>query len=135
MNQMKAIAMKFVMIAVVLGVILSGIFQADFGQTLLISLVLTVLAYLFGDLAIFRHSGSHLNYRKRNVMATISDAVLAFLVIWLMGAALLGNGHHIVIASIISTIVIGAGEWFFHYYLENHVFGEKHRHSNKLSHP
>jgi hypothetical protein len=125
--------MKFIMIAVVVGVVVSG-FRSDFGQTLILSLVLTILAYLFGDLAIFRHSGSHSNYLKRNAMATVSDAVLAFLVIWLLGVALLGTGSHILTASIISAIVIGAGEWFFHQYLENHVFGEKHHHSNKLSH-
>lgn len=142
MNHLKALIVKFLMIAVVLLVILTGIFDVEFEKTLLISLVLTVLAYALGDLMIFRKTGSqthhngtdhnHANrdhdredHKKRNVMATIADIVLSFLVIWLLGDALIENAEDIVTAALISALVIGGGEWFFHKYLDRNVFPEK----------
>ncbi|MEN8698165.1 YndM family protein [Bacillus infantis] len=127
MEHVKAIIIKFVMIAVVLGIILTGFFDISFTDSLLISVVLTILAYIAGDLLIFRTTGDRSDQGKRNLIATISDAVLAFLVIWFMGNNLVANDSDIITASIISAVVIAAGEWFFHKYLDSHVFGEKHR--------
>ncbi|WKA55880.1 YndM family protein [Planococcus shixiaomingii] len=129
MNHVKALIIKFVMIAVVLLIILTGFFKVSFVDTLWISLVLTLVAYAMGDLMIFRKAGDARDQNKRNMIATISDIVVAFLVIWLVGDALIGNNPDIVTASIISAIVIGAGEWFFHKYLDRNVFPEKHDHT------
>ncbi|MDN7243434.1 YndM family protein [Planococcus sp. N028] len=129
MNHVKALIIKFVMIAVVLLIILTGVFKVSFVDTLWISLVLTLVAYAMGDLMIFRKAGDARDQNKRNMIATISDIVVAFLVIWLVGDALIGNNPDIVTASIISAIVIGAGEWFFHKYLDRNVFPEKHDHT------
>ena len=129
MNHVKALIMKFVMIAAVLLIILTGFFKVSFADTLWISLILTLVAYVMGDLMIFRKAGDARNQNKRNMIATISDIVVAFLVIWLVGDALIGNNPDIVTASIISAIVIGAGEWFFHKYLDRNVFPEKHDHT------
>ncbi|MDN7245228.1 DUF2512 family protein [Planococcus shenhongbingii] len=148
MNHLKALIIKFVMIAVVLSIILTGIYDVEFGDTLLISLVLTLLAYALGDLMVFRktgnqtahghagntHANNHENHKKRNTMATIADIVLSFLVIWLMGDALINNSEDIVQAALISAIVIGAGEWFFHKYLDRNVFPEKDAHATTSSH-
>ncbi|WKA54452.1 YndM family protein [Planococcus shixiaomingii] len=142
MNHIKALIMKFIMIAIVLSIILTGIFDVEFSDTLLISLVLTVVAYLLGDLMIFRKTGDrdahdrtgnndtagHSNsadHKKRNMMATIGDIVLSFLVIWLMGEMLFAKTDDIIAASLISALAIGAGEWFFHKYLDKNVFPEK----------
>ncbi|MGO1059434.1 YndM family protein [Planococcus sp. FY231025] len=142
MNHGKALVIKFLMITVVLLIILTGIFDVEFEKTLLISLVLTVLAYALGDLMIFRKTGNqahnhgtaHSNadqhhdredHKKRNMLATIADIVLSFLVIWLMGDVLIENAEDIVTAALISALVIGGGEWFFHKYLDRNVFPEK----------
>ncbi|MDN7246281.1 YndM family protein [Planococcus shenhongbingii] len=142
MNHVKALIMKFIMIAVVLLVILTGIYDVEFEKTLLISLVLTLIAYVLGDLMIFRKTGDgasnkqtgnnhaaghdrHEDHKKRNMMATIADIVLSFLVIWLLGDALIENAEDIIQAALISALVIGAGEWFFHKYLDKNVFPEK----------
>ncbi|TWT13224.1 YndM family protein [Planomicrobium sp. CPCC 101079] len=141
MNHVKALIMKFIMIAVVLLIILTGIFDVEFGDTLLISLVLTAVAYVLGDLMIFRKTGDrtantqtagHSNtadHKKRNTMATIGDIVTSFLVIWLMGQMLFANTEDIIAASLISALVIGGGEWFFHKYLDKNVFPEKDGHA------
>ena len=136
MNHVKALIIKFLMIAVVLLIILTLIFDVEFGDTLLISAVLTLVAYVLGDLMIFRKVGGQSDnnasnnnqsgHTKRNAIATISDIVVAFLVIWLMGEVLLADTQDLMTAAIISAIVIGAGEWFFHKYLDNNVFPEKH---------
>lgn len=130
MEHVKAILIKFVMIAVVLGIVLTGIYDGELGDTLLISVVLTVVAYILGDLLLFRKTGHDdgpsSDFVKRNTIATVSDAVLAFLVIWLMGNALFTNESNVLTAAFLSALIIAAGEWFFHKYLDDHVFHEKH---------
>jgi cation transport ATPase len=130
LDHVKAILIKFVMIALVLGIVLTGIFDGEFSDTLLISVVLTILAYIIGDLFIFRKAGDdrdrHADHNKRNTIATISDAVLSFLVIWLMGKELFTDDSDVLMASLLSAVIIAAGEWFFHKYLDKHVFDEKH---------
>lgn len=129
MNHVKALIIKFVMIAAVLLIVLTGFFDVPFMDSIWISLVLTVVAYAMGDLMIFRKAGDAADRTKRNAIATISDIVVAFLVIWLMGEALVGGNVDIITASIISALVIGAGEWFYHIYLDRSVFPEKHDHT------
>ena len=129
LNHIKALVMKFLMIAVVLLIILTLIFDVPFMDTIWISLVLTLVAYVMGDLMIFRKAGDRSEQTKRNAIATVSDIVVAFLVIWLMGDALVDGSDNIVTAAIISALVIGGGEWFFHKYLDRNVFPEKHDHT------
>lgn len=130
MNHVKALVIKFLMIAVVLLIILTLFFDVPFMDTIWISLALTIIAYLLGDLMIFRKAGDRTDQNKRNAIATISDIVVAFLVIWLIGDALVGNDVDIITPAIISAIVIGGGEWFFHKYLDSSVFPEKHGTAN-----
>lgn len=128
MNHVKALVIKFVMIAAVLLIILTLMFDVPFADTLWISLALTIIAYAMGDLMVFRKAGNRSEQNKRNAIATVSDIVVAFLVIWLMGEALVGNEVNIITPAIISALVIGGGEWFFHKYLDRNVFPEKDDH-------
>lgn len=130
MNHVKALVIKFLMIAVVLLIILTLFFDVPFMDTIWISLALTIIAYVMGDLMIFRKAGDRSDQNKRNAIATVSDIVVAFLVIWLLGDALTGNNVDIITPAIISAIVIGGGEWFFHKYLDSSVFPEKHGTAN-----
>lgn len=121
MKHLKALVIKFVMSAVVLGIMLTGIYNYDFSDSMLISLILTVVAYALGDLLVYRNAADDSDYKKRNIIAIISDLILSFLVIWIIGASLFGNNSAIIQSSIVSTIVITIGEWFFHKYLDKHV--------------
>ncbi|WP_409288413.1 DUF2512 family protein [Peribacillus sp. SCS-37] len=125
MHHVKALIIKFVMITLVLGIIITGIFGGEFSDTLLISAILTVLAYLLGDIFIFRGTKNDTEYSKRNMVATISDIVMAFILIWLLGNALFTDTEQTLLAALISAIVIGGGEWFFHKYLAKNVFHER----------
>jgi Kef-type K+ transport system membrane component KefB len=121
MKHLKALIIKFVMSAVVLGIVLTGIYNYGFSDSMLIGLVLTVVAYALGDLLVYRNAADDSDYKKRNIIATISDLILTFLVIWIMGASLFENNSTIIQGSIVSAIVIAIGEWFFHKYLDKHV--------------
>jgi TRAP-type C4-dicarboxylate transport system permease large subunit len=88
---------------------------------ILIGLVLTVVAYALGDLLVYRNAADDSDYKKRNIVATISDLILSFLVIWIMGASFFGNTITVIQASVVSAIVIAVSEWFFHKYLDKHV--------------
>ncbi|MCM3722864.1 MULTISPECIES: DUF2512 family protein [Solibacillus] len=122
MNHLKALVIKFVMIAAVLGIILAGFFDFAFSDTLVISLVLTLLAYVVGDLGIFQNAGTHAEQDKRNIIATLSDVLLAAIVIYFMAQSYSENNDNIVAAAIVSAVVIGLGEWFFHKYIDRQVF-------------
>lgn len=129
MNHVKALAIKFVMIAAVLFIILTLMFDVPLADTLWISLALTIIAYAMGDLMVFRKAGNRAEQNKRNAIATVADIVVAFLVIWVMGEALVGNDVNIATPAIVSAILIGGGEWFFHKYLDRSVFPEKDDHA------
>ncbi|WNS82398.1 DUF2512 family protein [Domibacillus sp. DTU_2020_1001157_1_SI_ALB_TIR_016] len=134
LDHVKAIIIKFVMIAIVLGIVLTGFYQGELSDTLLISAVLSVVAYIIGDLLIFHKEGDDYERKEdhvqRNVLASVSDAILAFFVVSLMGRSLLINGGDVLTAAFISAILVAAGEWFFHKYLDNHVFDDEHAHNH-----
>ena len=122
MEHLKAVLIKFVMLTAVLWIVLTVAFEVSFLNTLLVSAVLTAAAYVLGDLLIFRKSGKDQEHQKRNLIATFSDMVMAFAVIWLMGEALFSNDTNILSASLISAILIAGGEWYFHKYIDKNVF-------------
>lgn len=132
MEHLKALAVKFVMIAVVLGVILTGIFGVEVADMLTVSLVLTLGAYILGDLMVFKRLKG--NQQKRNTAATLSDAGLAFVLLWFMGTSMFPE-HNVILASLISAIVLAAGEWFFHKYLDNQIFNNgRSYHTDPIHH-
>lgn len=125
MKHVKALLIKFIMILAVLWIVFTLMFDTEFSDTLLMSVVLTIAAYVIGDLLILSRAGDRSkpdgDFTKRNAIATVSDAILTFIVLWLLGEALLNPDDNVVMASLISTVIIGIGEWFFHRYVNNQV--------------
>ena len=106
MTHVKALAIKGIMTIIVLYLVLGLGFGFTFGDTLLMTIVLGVISYLLGDLYVLP--------RWNNMIATLADFGLAFLVIWLMGMPLsLG-------------IVMAIGEYCFHFYMMSKEIGKKH---------
>lgn len=127
MKHFVAIIIKFIMIAAIVIIINSFIYGGMLINSLLISLVLTIVSYIVGDLIIFIKSGDRKDYVRRNTYATFSDAILAFVVIYLVGAFLNDFYNTDLLASaFLSAIVIGIGEWLFHRYLNINVFDNDH---------
>ncbi|MBT2583955.1 DUF2512 family protein [Planococcus sp. ISL-109] len=121
MKHLIALAIKFVMVTIVLVVILTWAFDVSFTHTLLISLALTALSYATGDMLIFLNAGKPENQYNRNTIATVTDFFMAFAAIWLIGWLLTGESAAMVVPALISAVVLSAGEWFFHQYVDHSV--------------
>jgi len=111
MKHVRALIIKFLMVTLMLFIVLGLFYGVDFGEILTISLILTVGAYLIGDLFILPRFG--------NVAATVADFGLAFLGIWIIGDAIIDENIPLTTAALFSSVLIGIGEWFFHKYVIN----------------
>lgn len=121
MKHLIALAIKFVIITLVLLVILTWAFDVSFMNTLMISLALTALSYAIGDLLIFLNAGKPTHQSTRNTIATFADFVMALAVILLIGWLLTGELASMVAPALVSALVLSAGEWFFHQYVDRSV--------------
>ncbi|SFE86147.1 DUF2512 family protein [Alteribacillus iranensis] len=120
MAHLKALAIKGIMTLAVLWLILSvGFDLLSFGTVFLITVVLGAVSYFAGDLSILP--------KKRNMIATASDFVLTFLIIFLMGMIWTGNVGTLATASFIAALIIAVGEYFFHYYVASNVLPKRKR--------
>jgi Protein of unknown function (DUF2512) len=101
-----------------LSIILGLFFDMAFSNILLISLVLGVAAYFIGDLLILP--------RTNNIVATLADFGLAFLIIWLMSENLTYGDNHFSM-SLIAALGVALFEYMFHKYVANNIFPDKGR--------
>lgn len=108
------------MITAVLFVILGLFYGVDFGDVLLISLILTGVSYL-GDVFVLPHTS--------NTVATFADLGLAFFIIWLVGRGIIEETIPLLLASVISAVVLAVGEMLFHMYMDKQIFDEDLQHS------
>ena len=117
MRHITALLIKFAMIAIALEVVLGMLTTLSFTDILYIAASVTILAYIIGDLFILRATN--------NTIATIADTGLVLLNIYAFNY--LWNINRIDFSdALISAVVIGVGEWFFHKYVANNVFLERH---------
>ncbi|SER61659.1 Protein of unknown function [Gracilibacillus ureilyticus] len=108
MNHIKLMMVKFLLSLVLLFIILGMGFDVSFGNVFLITLVLGVVSYFIGDRIILP--------RTNNMVATLSDFILSFAVIYLMTDALtVGDG--VLQAAFISSLGVALFEYFFHKYV------------------
>ncbi|MCY8934218.1 YndM family protein [Bacillus atrophaeus] len=118
MVHVKALAIKGIMTLIVLYLVLGLGFNFTFGDTLLMTIVLGVVSYLLGDLYVLP--------KWNNMIATVADFGLAFLVVWLMGMPLsmgLSPGM-LALAALFTAIVMAIGEYFFHFYMMSKELGK-----------
>lgn len=105
------------MVFAVLFVILGLTYGVEVFDIFLLSLVIALVGFI-GDLVLYP--------RTSNKVATGGDLVLSFLIVWLLGMALIENpDFSLVTAAIFSAIVLAAGEWFFHIYLTKRLWEQK----------
>ncbi|MCP8615458.1 YndM family protein [Salirhabdus salicampi] len=118
MKHILALGIKFILIGIIIFSIFSAFEGTSIAHMLLMTILLTGLSYIAGDLIILPRFG--------NVMASIGDIAMAFLFLWFYGFAFQEGAFDIGLASISSAIAVGFGEAFFHaYYMENRVFGRE----------
>ncbi|MBE3570929.1 MAG: YndM family protein [Bacillales bacterium] len=117
MEHVKALIIKFVMVLAILAFVLGLFYRVDFGEYFTISLIVTVVAYMLGDLFILPRFG--------NTAATISDFVLAYILIWAVGSGIINENISLGWASFWSAWIIAIGEMFFHRYMNKSVFNDE----------
>lgn len=108
-KHLTALVIKFIVIGLVSVIILPVFGRFTSGQAILTALVLTLVAYFFGDLGILPRYG--------NVTAVIVDVITAALVIGVADWAV--NGFITLNATgwVLALALLAVGEWFFHRYL------------------
>jgi hypothetical protein len=108
----KALILKLIMVSLVFLIVLSGFNGYPAVDVVLLSLAVTAVSYVVGDLLILRNSN--------NLVATISDLALVMVLIWLMSIPLLGGGVPFGLV-FLTAVIIAAGEWVLHLYMTNVV--------------
>jgi hypothetical protein len=111
-----ALIIKTTMVAAVFWVFLSFMNNYDFGSTFVLALLTVGVSYVIGDLWILPMSN--------NTVATLADIGLSTAKIWLIGPFILGAGVPFSLA-FLTSLVLGAGEWFFHKYMSTAVLADR----------
>ncbi|SFP80880.1 DUF2512 family protein [Salibacterium halotolerans] len=115
MNHVTALGIKTVLTLLILLVVLLPAGGYPFWNTAGLALIVTGTAYVIGDLFILKATN--------NTVSTLADIGLCTLVIWLVGPYILNEPVPFILA-LLSGIIIGAGEWFFHKYVINAVISK-----------
>lgn len=115
MKHIFALLVKFVMVVVVLEIILNMLTNLTFTDILIISIAVTVIAYVIGDILILAVSN--------NTVATVADIALALATIYMFNF-LWGIREISFSDALISAAIIGVGELFFHKFVAAKVLPE-----------
>lgn len=105
--------MKFILKWLVNGAIVVSLLMyyadASFIPAAITATILTLIAYFIGDLLILRMTN--------NIIATLSDAVLAFLFLWIAGFVM--NWSLSFMEILFISLLLGVAEWVLHRYVFN----------------
>jgi hypothetical protein len=112
MKHIIALLIKFLMVAVILSIVLNVMTDLTFGSIMYLSVAVTVLAYVLGDLLILSATN--------NTVATIADIGLVFATVYLFDYLINANVISVWDA-LVCAVIIGVGEWFFHKYVSSRV--------------
>ena len=115
MKKITALVIKFIMILAVLWIVL-GLYGVSFTNILLTSVLLTGVSFI-GDMFVLPRVG--------NIAATIADFVIALILIWLVGTVFFEQPIKLGVATFISAIILVAGEYVFHMYVQSQIFTDE----------
>jgi hypothetical protein len=125
MKHIKALAIKFLITTIILFSLLAIFESATLGEILLISVLVTGIAYVLGDLFLLP--------RFNNVVATIADFILAFAMIWVLSTMLIYPTTPIGIVSGFAAFFIAISEGLFHVYMKEKVLEKQYNHREPFS--
>jgi uncharacterized BrkB/YihY/UPF0761 family membrane protein len=110
MKHAKAFALKGIMTLAVFSFVLSLGFRIPAESTALIAVLFGAVSYGLLDLAIL--------HRTNNVVTASAELIIAFLLVWAVISIIEGLGADVALPSaLISSLLIGVGEYFFHFYI------------------
>ncbi len=124
MNHLKAIGIKFIVIATILFSILSIFDTASLTEILMISFIVTGAAYLIGDLFILPKYG--------NFRACLADFGLAFLSVLLLTFLFMEGDYPRVLISGFAAFFIAISEGLFHIYMKEKVLSDREDESKAI---
>ncbi|MGM8216373.1 YndM family protein [Bacillaceae bacterium W0354] len=114
MNHLKSIVVKFVACLALLYLILGIGYDFSFLTVFWFTVVLGTVSYIIGDLLILP--------RTNNTIATFSDFVLAFVLLYYLINAAQVEPFNVFTAALITSIGVAVFEFFFHKYIESNTY-------------
>ncbi|MCA1053725.1 YndM family protein [Rossellomorea aquimaris] len=105
MRNAKALAIKFIATFVLLFLILVGVEGMTFGEIFLLSMILSVVSYVLGDLILLP--------RTSNTISALADFGLAFTIVYFLTGGMTGGSTYL-IRSIVAALALTVFELFFH---------------------
>lgn len=117
MEHMRALVIKFIFTAIVILSIYGIFYNAAISNLLWISLFVTGIAYLIGDLYILPRAG--------NILATIADFGLVFLSLLFLGNMVTELTVPILVSSFFASFLIAFCESLFHAYMQERVINTR----------
>ncbi|WP_106495858.1 YndM family protein [Lentibacillus sp. Marseille-P4043] len=118
MDHLKALGIKFIVIAITVFSIFGIFYNATLVNMFWISLLVTGISYLIGDMFILRKFG--------NVAATIADFPLTFLSLWALGSLFIEGSLPMITLSLLGAFFITICEPFIHAYIDENFSFERH---------
>lgn len=112
MHHVKALGLKFLVIAFTIYTIFEIFANAEWLLLFWISLAVTGISYLIGDMLILRQFS--------NITATVSDFVLTFFSLFILGGLFLGANVPLITTSVLAAFFITCTEPFIHGYVGDH---------------
>lgn len=116
MEHVRALIIKALMIGVITVAVLSMFRGLRPVTAIWIAIVITIAAYVLGDLLILPAYG--------NLSASISNGIIAFLITWLTPLVVPRIAIMLGTALTVGALV-GIGEWFFHKYFSAAALDDK----------
>lgn len=121
MKHMTALIIKFIIVAVVLVIILGVFTNLSTRQILFVSLAITAVTYLIGDLLILTVFN--------NAVAAVADAGMCWLIIYLSNYVWTDRSVSL-LSALSAAVLIGIGEIFLHIYIEKNILHHPPRDPN-----
>lgn len=116
MKHIGALLLKFFIVTIVLELVLYYTTELTFGDIIIISLAVTLIAYLIGDIVILKNTN--------NTVATIADIGLSLITILMFNLIYL-DATISFFDALLASIFIGIGEWVFHKFVGKIILAEE----------
>lgn len=113
LEYVKALIIKFIMSTAVIWLVLGLNYGVPFGHIIMLSLIITLVAFVLGDLMILP--------RFENWGATLADFLLVFAAVSLYSTNFTNENFPLLNVAATIAILISIGEIFFHKYVDRHI--------------
>jgi len=119
MTHLKTLGIKFIIISIITYSTFGIFFNASLINLFWISVLVTAVSYLIGDLLVLPRFG--------NIVASIADFPLAFLSFWILGNVLLETGMSITAITLLAAFLMSLCEPLIHAYMEEQLLHVNHK--------